>query len=325
MDVYYTILDILRASLLFAVPLTVVALAGLFSERSGVVNIALEGIMVMGAFIGAFFISKIEENTGYTGQSVLFIAMIVAALSGMAFSALHAFASVNMKANQIISATAMNMFAPAFALLISRTSSGFAKVSYSNTDFLIRDSGFLSDIPIIGDVFFTNTYTVLWVGIILAVVSYLVLYKTTFGLRMRSCGEHPQAADSAGINVYKMRWSGVLISGALAGLGGLFYIVPLTGNYDPTFAVSGTGFLALAVLISGQWKPSRIVAVAFLFAFALVLKNNRTSFDFLSSLGIPGEIYSILPYLATLVVLTFTSKNSQGPKAAGEVYDPGKR
>lgn len=328
-DLYDIILNISRVSLWIAVPLIIVAFAGLFSERSGVVNIALEGIMVMGAFIGAFVMGAIEKATGLDGNTLFFIGMIIAVLAGTIFSLLHAYASVNMNANQIISATALNLFAPAFAVFMANAITGFSKVKFPSNTFFIQEVPLLSKIPLLGPIMFEKTYMSLYIGIIIVVIAYIVLYKTRFGLRLRSCGEHPQASDAAGINVYKMRYAGVMISGALAGLGGLFYIVPITGNYDAAFSVSGYGFLALAVLISGQWKPKRIVIVALLFGFASkvstmtsllnsLFRNNDIDY----MIDIPTELLRIIPYVATLVILAFTSRNSRGPKAAGEPYDP---
>lgn len=324
-EFFDVLFNVTRISLFVAVPLVIVALAGLFSERSGVVNIALEGMMVMGAFIGAFVMGIIAKNTGLEGNLLFIIGMIVAITAGMLFSIFHAYASVNMKANQIISGTALNLFAPAFAVFMANAITGFSKVKYPAISFFIREVPLLSKIPVLGPIMFTKTYISVYVGIFILIAAYIVLYKTRFGLRLRACGEHPQAADAAGINVYKMRYAGVLISGALAGLGGLFYIVPITGNYDASFSVSGYGFLALAVLISGQWKPKRILIIALLFGFASKVSTMTSLIPILGNLNLSTEILRLFPYVATLIVLAFTSKNSQAPRAVGEPYDPGKR
>jgi simple sugar transport system permease protein len=222
MDVLYFLLN---KTLIFSVPLLIVALGGMFSERSGVVNIALDGIMIMGAFASIFFINQVEAYM--SGQLLLFLAVIIAMVTGALFSLLHAYASINMKADQTISGTALNMFAPAFAIYVARMiqENGVQQIQFKNT-FLISEVPLLAKIPLIGDVLFKNTYITTYIGILILVVSWVLLYKTRFGLRLRACGEHPQAADSVGINVYKMRYSGVVISGALAGLGGLVFIVP---------------------------------------------------------------------------------------------------
>lgn len=329
MDFIETFATIFRLSLFIVVPLVIVALAGLFSERSGVVNIALEGIMVFGAIISALVMGVLYENTAIGGQLLFIIGMLVAIAAGMLFSLLHAFASVNMKANQVISGTALNIFAPAFGVFLARGLFGESKIGYPTREFYIKNVELfgmdLSEIPLIGPMFFEKTYISVMVGFLVLIVAYIVLYKTRFGLRLRSCGEHPQASDSAGVNVYRMRYAGVLISGALAGLGGLIYIVPITSNYDPLYGVSGYGFLALAVLISGQWKPGRILIMAFIFGFFAKLSNTAVLIPFIDNMDLSTETLRIIPFIVTLVILALTSRNSKGPKAAGEPYDAGKR
>lgn len=150
-----------------------------------------------------------------------------------------------------------------------------------------------------------------------------MLYKTKFGLRLRACGEHPQAADSVGINVYKMRYAGVLISGALAGLGGLVFVIPTSTNFNAT--VSGYGFLALAVMIFGQWKPLRVLFAAFFFGLMKTIASAYSVIPLLSSLNIPSDVYKMIPFIATLIVLAFTSKSSQAPRAVAQPYDKGSR
>lgn len=328
MDVLQTFSDIFRLSLPIIISLILVANAGLFSERSGVVNIALEGIMVFGAVFGIIAM-KYTNEAGVEGQSLFFIGFIIAGLAGMLLSSLHAFASINMKANQVISGTAINIFSPAFGVFLANALFGIGKIKFPKTEIRIRQVVLfgqdLSEIPIIGNMFFYNTGLSIFFGILLIIISYLVMYKTTFGLRLRSCGEHPQASDAAGINVYKMRYAGVLISGALAGIGGYFYVLSLTSTYDPLFAVSGYGFLALAVLISGQWKPGRIIVMATLFGLLSKLSQTKVFIPALNESGLSTQVLNLLPFLITLLVLIFTSKNSAAPKASGEAYDPGKR
>jgi simple sugar transport system permease protein len=236
----------------------------------------------------------------------------------------HAFASINMKANQIISATALNMFAPAFAIFMNRTfsSNGTQKVTIMES-YRIAEVPVLGQIPFIGDLFFQGVYLSTLLGIIIFVTLVIILFKTKFGLRLRSCGENPHAADSLGINIFKIRYAGVIISGALAGMGGVIFVLSFAANFNAT--VSGFGFLALAVLIFGNWKPSRIILAALFFATMRVVASTYSVIGFLNDLNLNSEIYSMLPYVATLIVLAFVSKNSAAPKAAGEPYDPGKR
>lgn len=313
---------LVQQTMFFSIPLLIVALGGMFSERSGVVNIALDGIMIMGAFCGIFFINRMQGRM--SGQGLLILAILVSMASGMIFSVLHAYAAVNLRSDQVISGTALNMFAPAFAIYMARSlqTNGVQQVQFTNT-FRIEKVPVLGDIPVLGDLFFRNCYITTYIGFAILVISAVVLYKTKFGLRLRACGEHPQAADSVGINVYRMRYAGVLISGALGGLGGLVFVIPTSTNFNAT--VAGYGFLALAVLIFGQWKPVRVLLAALFFGLMKTLASAYSGIPFLASLSIPSDFYKMFPYVATLVVLAFTSKNSQAPKASGVPYDKGGR
>lgn len=438
-DTLYFIIPLVIAS---TVPLALVALGALFSERSGVVNIALEGIMLMGAFVGSVAIMNLEDRDedsladlyttefveytegfyldefgidmdiseldsrlnganpyrkpfdyklptaedrttwfnalsvedqklvtdyeyygaeqvpifldalqahfdvefsdkdltdavkvnsfkeisddvyGERGIMIAFLGLLVGAVIGIIFSLLHAFAAVNMKANQIISATALNMFAPAFAIFIARTFYTTQRIPIARS-YILRDIPILSKIPFIGDLFFEGAYLSTFLGIAIFIIAVIILYKTKFGLRLRSCGENPHAADSLGINIYKIRYIGVMVSGALAGMGGVIFVLSFTTSFDAS--VAGFGFLALAVLIFGNWKPLRIIFAALFFGFMRVISSTTAVIPFLNDLDLDKEIYLMLPYLATLIVLAFVSKNSASPRAAGEPYDPGKR
>lgn len=317
-----TVYFLVQQMMIFSVPLLIVALGGMFSERSGVVNIALEGIMVMGAFFSIFFINQVQDRL--SGNLLLILAILVAAASGMVFSLLHAYAAIHMRADQTISGTALNMIAPAFAIYMARSlqPNGVQQISFTNT-FRIKSVPVLGDIPVIGPLLFQNTYITTYLGIAILLAATFVLFKTRIGLRLRSCGEHPQAADSVGINVYKIRYLGVAISGALGGLGGLVFVVPTSTNFNAT--VAGYGFLALAVLIFGQWKPMRILFAAFFFGLMKTVAASYSGLGFLQNLPIPSDIYKMIPYIATLIVLAFTSKNSQAPRASGVPYDKGTR
>ncbi len=317
-----TIYFLVQQMMFFSIPLLIVALGGMFSERSGVVNIALEGIMVAGAFSSIMFISKMQDVM--SGQWLLILAILVAVVSGMLFSLLHAYAAINLRSDQTISGTALNLIAPASAVYLARVMqpNGVQQIQFTNT-FRIAKVPVLGDIPVLGPLLFQNSYITTYIGFAIFIVSAIVLYKTRFGLRLRACGEHPQAADSVGINVYRMRYAGVLISGALAGLGGLVYVIPTSTNFNAT--VAGYGFLALAVLIFGQWKPLRILMAAFFFGLMKTIASSYSGVSWLQNLGIPSDIYKMVPFIATLVVLAFTSKKSQAPKASGVPYDKGAR
>ena len=310
---------IAQQTIVMMIPLMIVALGGLFSEKSGIVNIALEGKMIMGAFTGILFITTFQDRL--PGQPILILGILVSVATGVIISLLHAYASVNLKANQIISGVAINMFAPAFAVYSSRLITGTQNIHFQN-QFRI-DIPLLADIPFAGNIFFQNTYITTYLGFVILAISAFVLYKTKFGLRLRACGEYPQAADSVGVSVTKMRYSGVLISGALAGLGGLVWIIPISTIFSGM--VNGYGFLALAVLIFGAWKPIRILFAAFFFGLMMTVASSFTAIPFLANLGLPAHFFRMVPFVATLVVLAFTSKNTVAPRAVGQPYDKGGR
>jgi ABC-type uncharacterized transport system permease subunit len=301
----------------FTIPLLITALGGLFSERSGVVNIGLEGLMVVGFFAGALVTALLETTMP---ESAVWIGLLAAAVAGALFSLLHAFACVNLHANQVISGTAINMIAGALTIYLARniTGSGNIHIVSGLARFNIP---FLADLPILGKLLFTQSYATTWLVLAILFISWFTLYKTAFGLRLRACGEHPQAADAAGVNVYRMRYIAVLISGAFAGLGGAIILVTYSGEFNGT--VSGLGFLALAALIFGQWKPFGVLGATLFFGFASTVANVSQAVPALAQ--IPGILLKTFPYIVTLIVLVLFSKSSQAPRAAGEPYDQGKR
>jgi simple sugar transport system permease protein len=313
---------VVQQTMFFAIPLLIVALGGMFTERGGVTNIALDGVMIIGAFAGIFFINQMQHSM--SGQLLLILAILISLVVGITFSLLLAYSAINLKSDQIIGGTALNMLAPAFAIYVARTiqTNGVQQIQFINS-FRITSVPVLGDIPIIGNLFFKNAYITTYIGLAILVVSVIVLYKTKFGLRLRACGEHPHAADSVGINVYKMRYAGVMISGALAGLGGLVFIIPTSTNFNAT--VSGYGFLALAVMIFGQWKPLRILFAAFFFGLMKTIASAYSVIPILATSAIPSDVYKMVPFIATLIVLAFSSKSSQAPRAVAVPYDKGSR
>lgn len=311
---------LLQYTLLFASVLLLVALGGCFAERSGVINIGLEGIMVIGALGGALVMKFLPMELG---APVMILATILAsALAGMLYSLLLAVAAINFKADQTITGTAMNMLATAAATVavkaMNTAASGGSDVSSDIIYTRARDAFIVR----LGNFEF-NWFMVVALAALL--ISWVLLYKVRFGLRLRACGEHPQAADSVGINVYKMRYAGVLISGILGGLGGIVYITAGVSSWKFENGVAGFGFLALAVMIFGQWKPFKIALAALLFGFFRALGNVYTGFDLLKSLNLPSSVYNMLPYIISLIVLALTSKSSLAPKAEGIPYDKGSR
>ena len=340
---------IIQQTLLYAVPLMIVALAGVFAERSGIINLALEGIMIFGAFIGVLFVRSMQEFDVFlnavkagdwlTLQGLELLAMLVAAVMGALFSLLLSFASVHLKADQTIGGTALNLMAPALVLFLVRILANQNTLQMTTGDaaswFMIKKSTFgiakSQDIGFLGETFLHKVYLATYICIILFVVLSIILYKTRFGLRLRACGENPQAADSLGINVYKMRYTGTTISGALAGMGGFVYALT-TANCTANGDVAGFGFLALAVMIFGNWKPGNIAVASLLFGLFKCIAAAYSTIDingdgifWLAEIGISSHLYRMLPYLVTLVVLAFTSKKSRAPKAEGIPYDKGSR
>ena len=310
---------LIQYTLIFASVLMLVALGGCFAERSGVINIGLEGIMVIGALGGALVLKFMPVSVG--APVMVITTVIVSALFGMIFSLLLAVAAINFKADQTITGTAMNMLATAAATVAVKAMNTAASggndvssdISYTRTKdlLLVHVGGF-------------ELNWFMLVAVLCLIAAYVALYKTRFGLRLRACGEHPQAADSVGINVYKMRYAGVVISGALGAIGGMAYIVPPVQTWNFEVGVAGAGFLALAVMIFGQWKPFHIFGAAMFFAVFKSLANIADS-TFLAQLHWSSNIYNMMPFVASMVILAFTSKNSMAPKAEGIPYDKGSR
>lgn len=310
---------LLQYTLIFASVLLLVALGGCFSEHSGVINIGLEGIMVMGALGGALMMKFLPAGT--SAFVVVLLTVLASILLGMIYSLLLAVAAVNFKADQTLVGTAMNLLGTAAATVFVKAMNTAAdpdNVS-STIQYLDGRKAFLVNIG-----GFEFNWCML-LAVIALVIAYVVLYKTRFGLRLCACGEHPQAADSVGINVYRMRYAGVLISGVLGGLGGIVYIIAGVSEWKFENGVAGFGFLVLAVMIFGQWKPTRIALAALLFGFFRALGNVYSGFDLLSNLNLPSSVYNMLPYVISLVVLAFTSQKSRAPKAEGIPYDKGQR
>jgi simple sugar transport system permease protein len=297
-----------------------VALGGCFAERSGVINIGLEGIMVIGALGGALVMKFMPVSVG--APVMVLTTAVVSALFGMIFSLFLAVAAINFKADQTITGTAMNMLATAGATVavkaMNTAASGGNDVS-SDISYT-----FAKELLVVRIGNFEFNWFML-IAVLCLAASFVVLYKTRFGLRLRSCGEHPQAAASVGISVYKMRYAGVLISGLLGGLGGIVYITAGVSVWKFENGVAGFGFLAMAVMIFGAWHPLKIALAALLFGFLRALGNVYSGFDFLAALKVPSVVYNMLPYLLSLVVLAFTSKRSRAPKAEGIPYDKGTR
>ena len=339
---------LIQQTLLYTVPLMIVALAGVFAERSGIINLALEGIMIFGALVGVLFVRTVQPLAVFaearaagdwiTLQGLELLAMLVSAIMGAVFSLLLSFASVNLRADQTIGGTALNLLAPALVLFLIRILAGQNTLLIDGDAaswFMLKNSlfgmGRTEKGGFLWETFVNKSYIATYVCILIFVILSVLLYRTRFGLRLRSCGENPQAADSLGINVYRMRYAGTTISGALAGLGGFVYALT-TANCAATGDVAGFGFLALAVMIFGNWKPLNIAGASLLFGLFKCVAASYTSLDLngdgvflLAELGISPHLYRMLPYLITLIVLAFTSRRSRAPRAEGIPYDKGQR
>lgn len=298
---------VLEYTLVFTTVLALVALGGMFSERSGVINLGLEGIMVIGALAGAIVTSVLSKANCPNFLNVI-VSIIASMISGWLFSMLLGIACIKFKADQTITGTALNIMSTALAVVIARmyTKTPSSQVDYTRQIYMFSYDG--------------NVGIFLIFMLVATFASYVFLFKTSCGLRLMSCGEHPQAADSVGINVYKERYLGVSISGILGGLGGFAYIVQSAGQWDFKYGVTGFGFLALAVMIFGQWKPIKILLAALVFGLC-----QTVAIIYSGTLGIPQFVYKMLPYIVCMIVLVLTSKKSRAPKAEGQPYDQGKR
>ena len=310
---------LLQYTLVFSSVLLLVALGGCFSEHSGIINIGLEGIMVVGALGGALAMRFLPASVGTFG--IVSLSILSAVILGSLYSLLLAVAAINFKADQTLVGTALNLLGVAASTVIVKamnTSMDPNNVS-STIQYIAAKKAFLVNIR----GFEFNWFMLL--AVVALAIAYVLLYKTRFGLRLQACGEHPASADSVGISVAKMRYAGVLISGVLGGIGGLVYITAGVSEWKFENGVAGFGFLALAVMIFGQWKPLRIALAALIFGLFRALSNVYTGFDFLAALNVPSGIYNMLPYIVSLVVLALTSGKSRAPKAEGIPYDKGGR
>ncbi len=311
---------LIQYTLIFSAVLILVALGGMFSERSGIINLGLEGIMVFGAMAGGMVMVLLPDTA--SKATIVILTLIAAACAGMISSLLIGVACIYFKADQTLIGTAVNMLATAAATVIVKA---FNTNRSNGTDFSAKLDYVRGHDAFMFSIGSLQLSWFVVVAVVLLVIAIVLFYKTKFALRLRACGEHPQAADSVGINVYAMRYAGVLMSGFLAGLGGIIYIAAANSTWHFDYGVAGAGFLALAVMIFGQWKPERIAWSAILFAVFRSLSNVYMGIGFLHALPISGTVYNMFPYIVSLIVLAFTSSNSRAPKAEGIPYDKGSR
>lgn len=311
--------SIIPTALFYSAPLIFTALGGVFSERSGVVNIGLEGLMVMGAFVGIVFnLAFADVFGGWTP----WISIIAATVVGALFSIIHAVASVSFRANQVVSGVAINFLALGIGVFLTKQWYGKGQTDMVSEPFYTTNIPLLSDIPVIGPIFFQSMYLTSYLAIVLAFVAWYILYKTPFGLRLRAVGEHPMAADTNGINVYKMRYIAVVISGALGGLGGSVFALTIASNFSHSTIV-GQGFMSLAAVIFGKWHPLGAMGAALFFGFAQSLSVVSASIPFLAD--VPQVFLLIAPYVLTILALAGFIGRADAPKANGEPYIKGTR
>lgn len=303
----------------YAVPIVIASLGGLYSERSGVVNIALEGIMLIGAFVAAAFVPLFELQLGAITP---WLAILLAMIAGGVYSLIHAFISIDLRGDQIVSGTALNMLSVGVTVYFCQIIFSQQRTQTFRTGFIKETIPVLSEIPILGPLFFTRIYPTFFLAIGLVLFTWFVIKKTRFGLRLRASGEHPSAVDSVGVSVRRMRYIGVLISGLLAGLAGGIMVLTQSTQFT-VFSVHGVGFIALAALIFGRWHPMGVLGAGFFFGFSQIFSIYSSDFPFLAN--VPREFFNMLPYVLTILAMLAFSRKSVGPKAAGQSYDISKR
>ncbi|TGE71127.1 ABC transporter permease [Weissella confusa] len=305
---------VISSTLVYSAPLIFTALGGTFSERAGVVNVGLEGTMIMGAFAGVVF------NLTFAGQFGGFtpwLGLLAGAVIGLIFSLLHAVATVTLRADHIVSGTVMNLMAPALGVYLIKLMYGKGQTSMIAENFGYWNVPVLSKIPVIGTIFFTKTSSTAWVAIIIAFVASWVLFKTRFGLRLRSVGENPQAADTLGLNVYALRYTGVLISGVLGGIGGALFAQSIAGNFSASTIV-GQGFMSMAAMIFGRWNPVGAMAAALFFGFSQSMAIVGAQLPVLNQ--VPSVYLQVAPYVFTVLILVVFFAKSKAPAADGVNY-----
>ena len=308
----------------FALPLFIMAIGGIYSEKSGITNLALEGLQGMGAFVGALA-ATLAASAGMADQNTRVLAFLFAAVGGGLYACLHAVLCIRFRANQVISGVVINILAMALTSFltkaINRTAFGAASDKFILTVSKRVTIPGLSQIPVLG-AFFTSVYPFEFLIIIVAVLAWFVMYRTTFGLRLRACGDNPHAVDAAGGDVAKLRFTGVVVSGALSGIAGMCFAYSILAKFSGDIYM-GYGYLSIAGIIFGNWSLLPSLAACLIFGFA-----RSGGYQLVKALGMPSaysDLVMILPYVLTLLLLVFLSKKNQAPRALGEIYDKSKR
>ncbi|PCS01012.1 ABC transporter permease [Lactococcus fujiensis] len=313
MNLVDTLQIIVANMLIYSTPLIFTSIGGVFSERGGIVNVGLEGIMTMGAFGSVVF----NLTTASTfGSMTPWLSILFGAFIGAIFASLHAVATVNLRADHIISGTVLNLMAPALGVFLVQVIYNQGQINI-NQQIGYWNVPLLNKIPVIGQIFFSQTSLPAFLAIAVAFLAWYVLFKTRFGLRLRSVGENPQAADTLGINVYAYRWAGVVISGVLGGVGGAIYAQAISGNFSVSTIV-GQGFISLAAMIFGKWNPIGAMLASLLFGLSTSLAVVGGQIPGIKE--IPSTFLQMLPYVITIVVLALFLGKAVAPKADGTNY-----
>ena len=309
----------------FALPLLIMATGAIYSEKSGVTNLAIEGFQGVGAFVGALTAVLLMPVLGNGNQAIIYIAMLAAAAGAALYACLHALLCIRFQANQVISGVVINILAVALTAFFTSTANTAINGTSSNKFILgvsVRFSiPYLSRIPWIGGLFL-NIYPFEIIIVVLVLYFWYLMNKTRYGMMLRACGENPQAVDAAGGNVERTRWIAVMISGALSGIGGICFAYSLLASFSPSIYL-GYGYLAIAAMIFGNWNIGSTVLVCLFFGFA-----KSGGYQLCIAMGLPGnysDLFLMLPYVLTMLLLIFFSKKNHPPKAAGEAWDKGKR
>lgn len=305
---------LISTTIIYSAPLAFTAVGGSFSEHGGVVNVGLEGIMTMGAFSSIVFNLTFGSSLGTWTP---WIGLAVGALVGLAIAWLHALATVTLRADHIVSGTVVNLIAPALGVFLIKVIYGKGQTNQINQSFGYSDVPLLDKIPILGKLFFQNTSYPALLSILVAVLSYYVIYKTRFGLRLRSVGENPQAADTLGLNVARLRYEGVLLSGVLGGIGGALYAESIALNFAIS-TIAGQGFISMAAMIFGRWNPIGAMLASMFFGLSQSLSVIGAQIPVIKN--IPSVWLQIFPYILTIVVLTIFFGKTKAPKADGVNY-----
>ncbi|MCR1841115.1 ABC transporter permease [Murimonas intestini] len=317
--------NIIIDGLSFALPLFIMAIGGIYSEKSGITNLALEGLQGFGAFTGALVAVLTASWFSGGSQIPFYLAILFAVLGGALYSLLHALLCIKFKANQVISGVVINILATALTAFLTKQINSAVFGSPSDKFVLgvsnrITVPG-LSQIPVLGAVF-TNIYPFEIIIVVVAFIAWYVLYKTRFGLHLRACGDNPHAVDAAGIDVSRVRFIAVMVSGALSGIAGISFAYSISANFSGNIYV-GYGYLSIAALIFGNWTILPTLGACLLFGFA-----KSGGYEIVKMLKMPSsysDLVMILPYVLTLLLLIFFSKHNKSPRALGEIYDKGKR